>query len=105
MSGWLWADPTKEAQRAAAREEAHARALQELRQKLSTSDEGCKAGQQLVQGERPVKKCVGLYGVLRLPVSRLKYLKCKPHGRTSSTYTCGSAARYLGCWLASRVLS
>ena len=51
MSGWLWADPAKEAQRAAAREEAHARALQELRSKLSESDEGRKAGQQLVQGE------------------------------------------------------
>ncbi|WIA28850.1 hypothetical protein OEZ86_011376 [Tetradesmus obliquus] len=50
MSGWLWADPAKEAQRAAAREEAHARALQELRSKLSESDEGRKAGQQLVQG-------------------------------------------------------
>lgn len=53
MSGWLWADPAKEAQRAAAREEAHARALQELRSKLSESDEGRKAGQQLVQGEAP----------------------------------------------------
>jgi hypothetical protein len=51
MSGWLWADPAQEADKAAAREQAHARALQELREKLSRSEEGRKAGQQLVQGE------------------------------------------------------
>jgi hypothetical protein len=51
MSGWLWADPALEAEKAAAREQAHARALQELREKLSLSDEGRKAGQQLMQGK------------------------------------------------------
>jgi hypothetical protein len=51
MSGWLWADPAQEAEKAAAREEAHARALQQLREQLSESDEGRKAAQQLVQGE------------------------------------------------------